>query len=129
MLDRAAHWFQVEDVLREKLDIAKGKKVSYIDLKEYHKKTFIKRGSSKNKVAVIFAEGEIVYGADEKGMVSEKTYHKIFDKIRSDDRFKAVVLRDEKSVEVNLFVNENGKLGVQMYPTSLRDLEKLNLQF
>lgn len=40
---------------------------------------------------------------------------------------KAVVLRDEKSVEVNLFVNENGKLGVQMYPTSLRDLEKLNL--
>lgn len=93
LLDASLHWFEFEDILREKLNIKEGKKVGYIELGEYDSKTVIRRGTSKNKIALIYAEGEIIYGSNDKGIVSEEKYHKLFDKIRSDDNFKAVVLR------------------------------------
>ena len=51
------------------------------------------KGLSKNKIAVIVAEGDIVYDSNQKGFVSEVKYHKIFDKIKKSDDVKAIVLR------------------------------------
>lgn len=93
IIDAKAYWYQVEDRMRDILELSEGKKINYVDLKEYDAKTTISRGSSKNRVAVIYAEGEIVYDSDEKGMISETRYHKIFDRIRRDDKVKAIVLR------------------------------------
>lgn len=93
LIDSEAYWYQVEDVIRERMDISEGKAINYIDLQEYSSKTYFKKGSSKNRIAVVYAEGEITYDSDQRGVVSETKYHKIFDKIRKDSKVKAVVLR------------------------------------
>jgi protease-4 len=93
IIDKKAYWYEVEDGIRAKLNIEKGKKVNYVDLSDYDSKTVIKKRKSKNRVAIIYAEGDILYDSDNRGVVSEVKYHEIFDKIRNDSKVKAVVLR------------------------------------
>jgi len=49
--------------------------------------------NSKNKIAVVYAEGEIVDGKGETGEVGGDRFAKIFNKLRQDKDIKAVVLR------------------------------------
>ncbi|MBD2681245.1 MULTISPECIES: signal peptide peptidase SppA [Nostoc] len=49
--------------------------------------------NSKNKIAVVYAEGEIVDGMGEDGQVGGDRFAKIFNKLRQDEDIKAVVLR------------------------------------
>ncbi|NNE15242.1 MAG: signal peptide peptidase SppA [Saprospiraceae bacterium] len=93
LIDKKAYWYEVEDMIRNQLEISEGKEINYIDLAEYESKTFIKKKTSKNRIAVIYAEGDILYDANQRGVVSEVKYHEIFDKIRKDKKVKAVVLR------------------------------------
>ncbi|MBW4676562.1 MAG: signal peptide peptidase SppA [Desmonostoc geniculatum HA4340-LM1] len=48
---------------------------------------------SKNKIAVVYAEGEIVDGIGEDGEVGGDRFAKIFNRLRQDKDVKAVVLR------------------------------------
>jgi protease-4 len=48
---------------------------------------------SKNKIAVVYAEGEIVDGRGDDGQVGGDRFAKIFNKLRKDKDVKAVVLR------------------------------------
>lgn len=93
IIDKKAYWYEVEDGIREKLGLKTGEKINYVDLAEYESKTIMKKATSNNRVAVIYAEGDIVYDSDTRGVVSEVKYHEIFDKIRKDKKVKAVVLR------------------------------------
>ncbi|QHG19717.1 signal peptide peptidase SppA [Nostoc sp. ATCC 53789] len=49
--------------------------------------------SSKNQIAVVYAEGEIVDGKGDAGQVGGDRFAKIFSKLRQDKDVKAVVLR------------------------------------
>lgn len=49
--------------------------------------------SIKNKIAVVYAEGNIVDGKGGLGAVGDEKYVKIINDLRKDDRVKAVVLR------------------------------------
>ncbi|MEJ6483096.1 signal peptide peptidase SppA, partial [Nostoc punctiforme UO1] len=49
--------------------------------------------SSKNQIAVVYAEGEIVDGKGDGGQVGGDRFAKIFNKLRQDKDVKAVVLR------------------------------------
>ncbi|MBD2529937.1 signal peptide peptidase SppA [Nostoc flagelliforme FACHB-838] len=49
--------------------------------------------SSKNEIAVVYAEGEIVNGKGDDGQVGGDRFAKIFNKLRQDKDVKAVVLR------------------------------------
>ncbi|MFQ4144267.1 signal peptide peptidase SppA [Chlorogloeopsis sp. ULAP02] len=49
--------------------------------------------NSKNKIAVVYAEGEIVDGQGEEGGIGGDRFAKIFRKLRQDKDVKAVVLR------------------------------------
>lgn len=93
VIDAKAYWYEFEDIIRDRLDVGTGKEINYISLSEYETKKYIKKRTSKNKIAVVYAEGEIQYDKDEKGLISETRYHEIFDKIRREDNVKAVVLR------------------------------------
>ena len=93
LIDAHKHWYEVEDMLREKLGKKKGRPISYITQDEYAGKVDLSSGSSSNKVAVIYAEGEVAYNDENRGNINEETYHKVFDKIRKDKKVKAVVLR------------------------------------
>ncbi|WP_193198327.1 signal peptide peptidase SppA [Nostoc sp. MG11] len=49
--------------------------------------------NSKNKIAVVYAEGEIVDGRGETGEVGGDRFAKIFNKLRQENDVKAVILR------------------------------------
>jgi len=49
--------------------------------------------NSKNKIAVVYAEGQIVDGTGEDGEIGGDRFAKIFNRLRQDEDIKAVVLR------------------------------------
>ncbi|MBG1265310.1 signal peptide peptidase SppA [Nostoc sp. WHI] len=56
-------------------------------------KSFGVERNSKNQIAVVYAEGEIVDGKGDNGQVGGDRFAKIFNKLRQDKDVKAVVLR------------------------------------
>ena len=93
LIDGIKYWYDVEDILRQKLNIKKGRVIDYVSLDEYSTKTTLTELKGKNKIALIYAEGEVQYNNDNKGNINEINYHKVFDKIRKDKKVKAIVLR------------------------------------
>lgn len=93
LLDGKMYWYEFEDLLRAKMDLGEGKKINFVDLQEYESKKYISKGKSDNEIAVVYAEGEVMYDSDERGVISERRYHEIFDKISQDSDVKALVLR------------------------------------
>ena len=52
-----------------------------------------KSSNSDHKIAIVYAEGEMVNGSGDEGQVGGDNFAKIFSKIRQNDQIKAVVLR------------------------------------
>jgi protease-4 len=52
-----------------------------------------KSSKSDNKIAIVYAEGEIVNGSGDQGTIGSDEFTKMFSKIRQNDQIKAVVLR------------------------------------
>lgn len=95
LVDKIVYWDQVESTIRAKLDIKSDKKIKFKSLSDYNTAAVLPKdkSKSKDKIAVIYAEGTITYATDEKGSISEEKYLKILDKIKNDEDIKAVVLR------------------------------------
>ena len=83
---------QVLEKLREKLNIEKKRDIPVISLLNYNGKTNTKVTSS-DRIAVLYAYGEIVDGDGEVGQIGGDTFSKSLRDLRTDDRVKAVVLR------------------------------------
>ncbi len=94
LVDKVVYWDEVEATIRRDLDIVSDKKIKLKSLTEYSAGVTLPKGStSKDKIAVVYAEGTISYGTDTKGSISEAKYLKILEKIKNDDNIKAMVLR------------------------------------
>jgi protease IV len=95
LIDKVAYYDQVASDLRKLTDTDKEdktfKQISISDYAEVADKASERQ--SKNKIAVVYAEGEIVDGTGEDGQVGGDRFAKIFNKIRQDKTIKAVVLR------------------------------------
>jgi protease-4 len=69
-------------------------KVNSISVEKYFKSVKKDKDfSSKDKVAVVYCEGNIVDGKGEQGNIGGEKYAEIIRKIRQDDNIKAIVLR------------------------------------
>ncbi|MBD0824543.1 signal peptide peptidase SppA [Aestuariibaculum marinum] len=66
--------------------------VSIFDYAEYTATNMLSN-YSKNKIAVIYAEGEIIYGEGEEGAVGQGVMTRSLQEARQNDKIKAVVLR------------------------------------
>lgn len=94
LVDALYYRDQMDDFLRAKLDIKEGKRIKTISLSKYNTvKKSKPDSSSKDKIAIVYAEGEIQYGTDELGSIADKKYIKALQKVRNDENIKAVVLR------------------------------------
>jgi len=92
--DRSLFWHELEGLLKEKSGIKENKKLRLVNLEKYASSSELKKSSkSKNKVAIVYAEGEIGYNADGNGNISNDKYIKIFRKLDRTKDLKAVVLR------------------------------------
>ena len=90
LIDGLWYRHEFEQYLKDKLSI---KKLNYIDLSTFESQVKDKKKESKNKIAVVYAEGEIVSSGSPNGSITQKTYSKIFSDIENSKDIKAMVLR------------------------------------
>ena len=83
---------EVLDDLRSKLELEEDKKINFIGFDKYHK-SISKKNTSKNRVAVIVASGEITGGKGDNSNIGSTSFAKEIRKARKDDKVKAVVIR------------------------------------
>ena len=92
LLDSLYYDDQMKDELRSRLGIDKKKTVPLVRYSKY-KKSFSVKSSSKNEIAVIVADGEIIPGKADQGQVGAVTIVEQVRKARNNDNVKAIVLR------------------------------------
>jgi protease-4 len=94
LIDDILFFDQYEDKLRTATSLDAKDEINYVSLKDYtrrsNKKT-IKKGN--DKVAVVFAQGEILYGEGGPNIIGQGIITKALAKARDDDKVKAIVLR------------------------------------
>ena len=93
LVDRVGYKSDYEEYLAEKTGLI-ANDINYISMEDYEASTtLIQKGSYSKKVAVVYLEGDVMDGTNEKGQISDERYVKIFSKIRKDNNIKAVVWR------------------------------------
>lgn len=97
LVDATAFEDQVFDHIRTRLGFEKDKKVTLVNMGSYTKRSDkdagIKRSESKDKIAVIYAEGDINSGKSSDESIGSETIVKAFRDARKDSSIKAVVFR------------------------------------
>ena len=93
LIDGAVYIDEVESLIKRQLDIDDDKKIKYKTLSDYNTAVDLPKAKGKNKIAVIYAEGTVNYGTDDKGEINESNYLKYINKAKNDDKIKAIVLR------------------------------------
>lgn len=93
LVDQLMYKDELDELMIKKLGLKDNQKVKYLSLAKYDHMADVESEDGKDKIAIVHAEGEILYGSDEPGIISEKRYLGMLSKIRKDDKIKAVVLR------------------------------------
>lgn len=93
MIDAIKYRDEVLEIIKEKTGAEKIDKINFITLGKYNKVKDKKDKSKGDKIAVIFAEGEIVDGEGDGNNVGSERFTKAIRKARLDDKVKAVVIR------------------------------------
>lgn len=91
LVDKLGYEDEVFDALRTKMGYEKDKELSFIALDDYST-TYKSTNHSKEKIAVVYLEGNIVFGKGKSGQIGDE-YIEIVRKLRKDDKVKAIVLR------------------------------------
>lgn len=92
LVDSLYYFDQVQADLRSRLGLAKDKRITFVKYNKY-KKSFTSPSTSKNEIAVIVAEGEIISGKAKEGAIGSETFAEELRKARTNDKVKAIVLR------------------------------------
>ncbi|GAB2625987.1 signal peptide peptidase SppA [Belliella aquatica] len=87
-------WYedQVKDLIREKLGLEEDADINTINVTRINKDAKTKNILSKNKIAVIIAQGEIVSGSAE-GVIASESFVKEVNRAKKDESVKAIVVR------------------------------------
>lgn len=95
LVDSLIYKDQVIDILKKRLGVSQKKDIASVSLDDYAKlPTPLKgKGLSKNKIAIIYASGEINMGNATDGEIGSDGISKVIREARRDSTIKAIVLR------------------------------------
>jgi len=95
LIDKIAYHDEYVNGMKYALGIDSEKDLNLIEVADYSEyvSNKLKANYNKNKIAVIFAEGDIMYADGEKGIVGHGAINRSLQKARKDDKIKAIVLR------------------------------------
>ena len=93
MVDKLMYKDELYDELKTRVDAKNIKDLKFMKLGKYAKAPESEEKSSDNKIAVIYATGDIVSGEGDEGSIGSERISKAIRKARLDDKVKAVVLR------------------------------------
>ncbi len=83
---------ELKDIIKGKLQIDKYEKLNTVSINSYYASNNYTTGSGE-KIALIYAEGDIIDGKSEDGTIGDITYINLIRKARLDKNIKAVVFR------------------------------------
>lgn len=92
LIDGLRYDDEVREEIREITGAKKITNINFISVKKYLE-SGIQPSSAKDRIAVIFAEGNIVDGEADRSAIGSKNYIQMVRKARLDDRIKAIVFR------------------------------------
>lgn len=92
LIDYLMYKDQVDSLIRTKTDLKEDDKINYVSYKKYNR-SYHKKNTSKNRIAVIIASGEITGGKGEENTIGADKFTKEIRKARLNDDIKAIVLR------------------------------------
>jgi len=93
MVDGLLYKDQVLDYLKSRTGIDKKKDVKSVSIEDYADNDNKEGSTSSNKIAVIYANGEIISGEGNDNSMGSERISRAIRKARTDDKVKAVVLR------------------------------------
>ncbi|WP_370476447.1 signal peptide peptidase SppA [Tamlana flava] len=94
LIDKIGYYDEYMNGIKKAVGIAINEDVETVTVEDYAQYAATKMHNySKNKIAVIYAEGEIIYGEGNQNAVGQGTMSKSLVEAREDNRVKAVVLR------------------------------------
>ncbi|MEM9075594.1 MAG: signal peptide peptidase SppA [Bacteroidota bacterium] len=94
LIDDLLHHDEYEEILKIELGLDEDDKPSYVDFFDYMDKVKYRNlPSGQDKVAVIYAQGEILYGEGDKEIIGQGLINTSLQKAVRDDNVKAIVLR------------------------------------
>jgi protease IV len=83
---------QLKKMIAKKLKGVKENDIPFVSMKEYAKSVPL-RGTGAGKIAVVYADGDIVMGKGVKGSIASDDFRMLLQKIRADESIDALVLR------------------------------------
>lgn len=83
---------QLKKMIAKKLNGIKENDIPFVTIKEYAKSVPL-RGTGSGKIAVVYADGDIVMGKGIKGSIASDDFRMLLQKIRADESIDALVLR------------------------------------
>lgn len=92
LVDKLAYRDEVMDIVSEKMDLGDEEDIEFVSYSKY-RNTYKGYTSSKNRIAVIVASGNIVSGKGENNNIGSAKYAKEIKKAADDDKIKAIVIR------------------------------------
>lgn len=94
MIDDQLFNDEYEDKLKVLAGVEKDKELNSVSIADYISTGKGKiKSSSTDKIAVIYAQGEIIYGKGTVDVIGQESIIKALSKTRKDDKIKAIVLR------------------------------------
>lgn len=93
MVDGLKYKDEVLDELKKLTKTDQKKDIKSVSLEEYTANEEAKEESSKNRIAIIYANGEIMSGEGDDETIGSERISRAIRKARTDDKVKAIVLR------------------------------------
>ncbi len=95
LVDVIAYEDEYHDAIRKSLKIASDEDYNKIDIKDYADNVAktVKENSSKDKIAIIYAQGEIGNGEGDLNIIGEGSMRRSLQEARKNENIKAIVLR------------------------------------
>jgi protease-4 len=97
LIDKLIYIDEYNDIIKNKLNINKDDEYETVDIYDYteHASKKIKTNTYKIKdeIAIIYAQGQIMYGEGDESTIGQGIINKSLKKAREDDDVKAIVLR------------------------------------
>lgn len=95
LIDKIAYYDEYIDGLKHALNVDDYEDIERISIEDYaiYTANKLEKNSTKNSIAVIYAEGDIIYGEGDENNVGQGTMSMALKEAREDDKVKAIVLR------------------------------------
>lgn len=93
MIDGLKYKDEVLDELKTRLDIDKKKDLKSVSIEEYSPSNDETEEASSNRIAIIYANGEIMSGEGNDETIGSERISRAIRKARTDDKVKAIILR------------------------------------